>query len=60
MHTNEIAQVSGCDGKQAFESRSLASKVANRSNKRHDTARVVYGCPYCGKYHIGTNSNKRR
>lgn len=59
MHKNPIAEVSGCIGKQAFDSKHLANKVANRANKRRDTARIVYHCPYCGKFHIGTNSTKR-
>lgn len=54
------AQLSGCFGKQAFESISVAMKAAPR---REEKSRIrVYKCHFCGKYHIGSvpRSNSRQ
>ena len=43
-NTKDVA----CDGKQAFDSRELAWKIASRKARR-----VIYRCHHCGKWHVG-------
>jgi len=53
-----------CFGKQAFTSKLLAQKVANRVNRRNQgghAGRVVYRCPkhQLPTWHIGNNFLRR-
>lgn len=48
------AQAFWCEGKAAFDSRVLASKAAKRR-----TARDVYRCITCRKWHVGTKHWKK-
>lgn len=43
-------------GKERFETPALARLVSDRRNERHGDRpkQVVYKCPICGGYHIGT------
>jgi hypothetical protein len=43
---------SSCDGKAAFQSRTLAANVAGRVRERKGRAHV-YSCPFCGQFHVG-------
>lgn len=45
-----------CNGKQAFASHSLATRIANRRRKgRHIFKnQKPYKCEVCGQWHIGT------
>lgn len=42
---------SHCDGKAAFDSASLAIRVAGRKTRRNGS-RHPYHCPSCGKWHL--------
>ena len=59
--SREDKRASSCDGKECFESMSLAMAVANRPNRLH-CRRSPYRCQHCGGYHLGTPSlsKKRR
>lgn len=50
---------SSCDGKERFENRSLADKVARR-NTRQRMHREPYRCPHCQGFHLGTPSPGRK
>lgn len=55
MQANRITKrASGCDGKHAFSSFSLAKKMASRQAHRHGEAFNAYRCDECGKFHVGT------
>jgi hypothetical protein len=41
-----------CEGKEAYDSRAFAEKVAKRRNQR-DRRLSVYRCKFCRKYHMG-------
>lgn len=41
-----------CEGKEAYESRALAEKVARRRSGRGKHTET-YKCKGCGKYHMG-------
>jgi len=44
----------GCSGKEAFESRSLAAKVASRPRRQFRSHSLTpYRCKSCSKWHIG-------
>ena len=50
-----------CNGKQAFETVAMASKVAKLSSGRKTAAMNAYKCAICKKFHIGNrvgNSKK--
>lgn len=52
-----------CQGKVAFASRALATKVAKRRRRARsgdsDRGSAAYHCAFCGKYHIGYKSKRR-
>jgi hypothetical protein len=53
-------RVSGCEGKDRFETYDLASKVARRPRRNGEVLRV-YPCKICSGYHLtGTDSHKDR
>lgn len=51
-------QATGCAGKQAFEAKSLATKIAKLSSGRRSTPMSAYKCEFCGKYHVGSRNAK--
>ena len=48
-----------CIGKESYESKALADKVARRRKKSGKRV-VVYRCACCGCWHTGTPSPKRK
>lgn len=52
-------ELSACEGKLAFDSFSLAKKVARRRMRNGDR-REPYKCVHCGKFHIGSARNSRK
>ncbi len=50
----------GCNGKQRFESQSLAAQIARMIRRRHDNAKInTYRCKTCGGWHIGDKGINR-
>lgn len=49
-----------CEGKQRFDTRAMAEKVKNRSNRNTDSARSTYRCMACGGWHIGTHLARKK
>lgn len=52
--------LSMCAGKEMFESRSLAERVAKRYRKHKKGQLVAYQCQRCRLFHIGNASPKAR
>jgi len=52
---SQFDEGNGCTGKQSFESRALAEKIAKRRRRSRDDMRqcLVYKCEFCRKFHIG-------
>lgn len=50
----------GCSGKQAFDTATMATKVAKLSSNRRSTAMSAYKCTVCLKFHIGNPYGKTR
>jgi hypothetical protein len=50
----------GCDGKQGFDDKGMAERVASRSRKRGNGKVVVYRCADCKRWHIGNRSDAGR
>lgn len=53
-------KTSWCEGKESFDSASLARKVARLSSGRHDAAITAYRCSICHKWHTGSTSRRDR
>lgn len=53
-----------CQGKVAFATRALAIKVAKRRRRARsgdsDRGSTAYRCAFCGKFHIGYKSKRRK
>ena len=45
-------------GKQVFDTRSLAERVATLSSGRKTSPMNAYKCQFCGKYHVGHRTAK--
>lgn len=45
-----------CHGKDAFDSKGMAERVAARSRKRSNGKVGVYRCDQCRAWHIGNNN----
>ena len=48
-----------CTGKQGFDDRTLAHKIARRMRKR-GTRTAVYRCIHCGAWHVGGRETFQR
>lgn len=57
--TDHIGELAACAGKVAFESASLAKKVARRRRKQGGLNGEAYKCKFCGDWHIGKTYVKR-
>lgn len=53
-------RAAGCSGKLAYQNWSAAEKVAKRMRRAHDEMTQTYKCRFCGKFHVGQSSVKRR
>jgi hypothetical protein len=52
-----------CAGKQRFDHRDVACKVARRMSRNRHRKSQVYTCEYCRKFHVGVldfNRSQRR
>lgn len=58
MQRQEI--LSMCAGKETFESRSLAERVAKRYRKNKKAPIAVYQCHHCRQFHIGNMSPRAK
>jgi hypothetical protein len=60
VHMSALYRKVACDGKVAFDSISLAQRVAKRRRRAPAIGgrQVVYRCHDCGKYHIGGTGKK--
>lgn len=50
----------GCAGKVPFESRRLAQAVVQRHADDNRNCRQAYRCPFCKKWHVGTNFQRKK
>lgn len=50
----------GCTGKLSYDTWHHAEKVAKRMRRAHDEMTQTYKCRFCGKFHVGQSSVKRR
>lgn len=48
---------SHCSGKQAFDEKGMAERIAARSRKRGNGKVIAYRCPNCRAWHIGNRSH---
>lgn len=46
---------SHCHGKQGFDDKGMADRIAARSRKRGNGKVATYRCPNCRLWHIGTS-----
>ena len=47
------AEFRACGRKRRYETRVEAAKAAEKSSRRKDAPKIfVYGCPYCGGWHL--------
>lgn len=53
--SEEERYLAGCAGKEAFDDRSLAVRVAKRK-----PGRTAYRCDHCHKWHVGRPKKKAR
>lgn len=53
MTEEGLAQLAQCAGKESYNSRPLAEKVAKRRNQRNRRLNV-YKCPHCRTWHMGS------
>lgn len=51
-------KATGCTGKQSFDTKALAERVATLSSGRRSAPMNAYKCQFCGKYHIGNRVSK--
>lgn len=49
-------QIAGCEGKEAFDSWSIAKAIIRRRKRSN---RLVYKCKFCRKFHIATAGHRR-
>ena len=42
-----------CQGKQRFDTLSMAQAIASKSSFRHDCGMLAYFCIHCGGHHVG-------
>lgn len=58
MSFQDAIRLAGCTGKHRDDTRSVASRVAGRPNKRKtDRQRTEpYRCPHCRGWHIGSTT----
>lgn len=49
---------SGCLGKRRFESARLARCAANVVRASTGGRVAVYGCPFCGSFHVGHENSR--
>jgi hypothetical protein len=52
-----MRRMSSCSGRQGYDSKGMAERIAVRSRKRGNGKVAVYRCGECGQWHIG-NSNR--
>jgi hypothetical protein len=48
-----------CVGKQVFDTKALAEKVARRSRASRTAALSPYKCQHCNQWHIGSHVGRR-
>jgi hypothetical protein len=49
--------VRGCGGKRAYESFTVAERMAKRTNRGREDAHVeAYHCRHCNHFHVGENT----
>ncbi len=58
MSNTQDWKATGCSGKQAFDTQSMAARVAKLASGRKSLPMSAYKCIFCGKYHIGNRSGK--
>lgn len=54
MTNTAVRRLSGCDGKQRFETYSLAEQMAHRQARRKKRKFMPYACHFCAGFHVGT------
>jgi hypothetical protein len=55
VRTRWNSRAAQCDGKISFRSQRHASEAAKRRERR-----VVYRCPYCFDWHVGTPERREK
>lgn len=50
--------LASCQGKERFETYSMAAHVAHRPSRRNQLRPAIYHCAQCGGFHIGNNKPK--
>ena len=59
-----VDRVVACEGKQAFDSHSLAERIAKRIKRRANGGSYsqvsVYRCGFCNKFHVGNTPFRMR
>jgi len=59
MKPTTVKRMSGCEGKERFDSFSLAETMAHRQAQRRKTKFVAYPCNFCAGFHVGTTLGER-
>ena len=59
MKPKTMKRVSGCDGKERFNSFSLAEETAHRQAQRRKQKFTAYPCNFCAGFHVGTTLGER-
>lgn len=54
-----IRRISGCEGKERFDTFSLAEQTAHRQAQRRKGKFVAYVCNFCAGFHVGTTLGER-
>lgn len=50
----------GCEGKERFDSYTLANRVLVARNRNRRLNRSPYHCQFCKGWHLGTNKPKNK
>ena len=54
-----IRRLSGCQGKERFQTFTLAQEVAHKVSRRRSARVNAYHCPICSGFHVGSTVRKR-
>ena len=59
MKPTTVKRMSGCEGKERFDSFSLAETMAHRQAQRRKQKFMAYACNFCAGFHVGTTLGEK-